>query len=96
MDVPLQQALYRGLKELPESTINQDLESEPSHPETEKLVAALQLRPADQILPNGNESVSIEKPSLSGEWTRRRCYICLPCGKIFQDFLSLLVRLHDF
>jgi len=93
MDVPLQQALYRGLKELPESTANHDLESEPSHPETEKLVAALQLRPADQILSNGTEPVDIEKPSLSGEWTRRKCYICLPCGKIFQDFLSLLISI---
>lgn len=99
MDVPLQQALFRGLQ----STILEDADKtessqSPDQGETMALLAALQLQRADPSpsIPDSESPAAFQRPELSGEWTRIKSYICLPCGQMFQDFLSMLVSVCVF
>lgn len=99
LDVPLQQAFFRGFELWKKQELDKARAADPSHSSSDGLTCmalALQLQCAARTASplNAPESVAAPPlPQLSGEWTRVKSYICSPCGEMFQDFLALIVSM---
>merc|ERR1712071_373461 len=104
LDVPLQQALFRGLHLLHEPLDTSQCRAEAEEP-VRSIISALQLQPnalkrtekiqeEKEMKTESGEKAELDavdpRPELSGEWTRPKSYICSPCGQSFSDFLILL------
>ena len=101
LDVPLQQALFKGL-----ASWRADTEEAAGTSQPDSLTSALQLRavvaeqppaPLPLPLPPTTSTSTTTRPNrppvveFSGEWSRLKVYLCAPCGRIFDDFYQL----HD-
>ena len=89
--MPLQQAYRRSLESW---KAQQSIEKEENEGEEKEETSQfdkttlLSLRLAG--IPPSSQPTIQQRPELSGEWTRKKSYICSPCGKMFEDFLALL------
>lgn len=99
LDVPLQQAFRHSLEVSKatdltgkEKEVQEEEETSHSVAEAIDVLTLLSLRLAtSSSLQSKEQAVStVQRPELSGEWTRKKSYICSPCGQMFKDFLTLL------
>ncbi|XP_057367121.1 uncharacterized protein LOC130688170 [Daphnia carinata] len=90
LDVPIQMAYFNGLQSWKLQEIAKtDGSSSQDGPEDSDISKALNLLPA-KTNPTVKEETATRQPEFSGEWIRKKRYICSPCGEIFHDFLALL------
>ncbi|KAI9555853.1 hypothetical protein GHT06_018370 [Daphnia sinensis] len=90
LDVPIQMAYFNGLQSWKSQEIAKtDGNLSQAVPEELDISKALNLLPA-KTMPTIKEETATRQPEFSGEWIRKKRYICSPCGEIFHDFLALL------
>lgn len=90
LDVPIQMAYFNGLQSWKlQEIVKTDGNSSQAGPEDLDISKALNLLPA-KTNPTVTVETATRQPEFSGEWIRRKRYICSPCGEIFHDFLALL------